>query len=335
MQTPKQPGEILSPDQFPSLDQGTPLHAVHMRWSSNADAALYWFRFGLQIIPLIPGTKKTAVKWDSWFAGLSAKKIAAYWKQHPDHELGFIVGDDLIVFDADSPLSIAALTGLEESFGITPGMIVKTTKGEHHYFRRAKGTVAIQNSHSTADHPERLDVKTGRALIILPPSTGKTLITGMEDADIVRSVKLAEVDQDFIDAVFLHNGMPPPRLSITIPRSTSRPKDGHLRLLQVLLNRIDANCGYDDWTHVGMALHRESAGSDQGYELYDAWSSTGKTYKGSRETAAKWRSFRSDYEGGYTKATLFRMAQKAGFSTEDIYDEAEPFEMLEGEDGTS
>jgi hypothetical protein len=302
---------------------------------SYADAALSLFRAGYQVIPVAPGSKRTAVKWNPWLTKLSSKAIVDYWKRHPDHELGCIVGDELIVFDADSPLSIAALTGLEESFGITPSMIVKTTKGEHHYFLRAKGTVAIQNSHSTADHPERLDVKTGRALIILPPSKGKALITGMEDGGIVRADKLVEADQDFVDAIYLHNGLPLPHLSVPVRRSTTGPKTGHLHLLQILLNHLDASCGYDDWVRVGMALANSARGSQEGYRLFDDWSSRSHKYKGDGETLAKWRSFRSDCEGGYRISTLFYMAQKAGFSTEDIYDEAEPFEMLEGEDGTS
>jgi hypothetical protein len=115
----------------------------------------------------------------------------------------------------------------------------------------------------------------------------------------------------------------------------SEPKTGQLHVLEVLLSHLHSDCGYDDWLHVGMALCHETGGSDDGYELYDAWSSTGNTYKGASETATKWRSFRSDCDGGYTIGTLFWMAKMGGFSAEDIYDEAEPFEMLEGEDGPS
>jgi hypothetical protein len=66
-------------------------------------AALYWFKFGFNVIPILPDAKKTAVKWDPWLKELSIEKIAEYWSKHPDHEVGFIVGDDIIVFDADSP----------------------------------------------------------------------------------------------------------------------------------------------------------------------------------------------------------------------------------------
>lgn len=298
---------------------------------SFAVAALYWYERGLQVIPLIPGTKKTAVQWDSWLAGLSTKKIAAYWKQHPDHELGFIVGDDVIVLDADAPESIAALVAIEKAFNITPNLVVKTKRGQHHYYRRAADAFAKTDSHSTDQHPERLDVKAARSMVILPPSTGKGILVYSAG----HASQLIEVKQDFIDAVFLHNEKPLPRPSVATPRSITAPKTGHLRVLQVTVRHLDADCGYDDWTHVGMAIHFETCGSDEGYELFDTWSSNGKKYDGPRATVAKWRSFRADCVGGYTIRTLFRMAAKVGINIEMIMAEAEPFDTWEGEDEQS
>jgi len=91
------------------------------------EAALYYFERGYKVIPIESKTKRTAVKWDPWLANLSKQKIRDYWLQNPTHELGFIVGDDLIVFDADSPESMAALVEIEKAFGITPNLITKTT----------------------------------------------------------------------------------------------------------------------------------------------------------------------------------------------------------------
>ncbi len=298
-------------------------------WRCFAAAALFWYELGLQVIPLIPGTKKTAVKWDPWIADLSPGKIATYWKQHPDHELGFIVGDDIVVLDADAPESVAALFAIEEAFNITPNLVVKTTRGKHHYFRLAPGTFAKTDSHGTADHPERLDVKAKRSMVVLPPSTGKAVLY----IPAGPGSQLVEVNQAFIDAVFLHNGRPVPRPTVATPRSVYEPRAGHLRLLQVTVSHIDADCGYDDWTHAGMALHRETGGSDDGYALFDSWSRTGTKYDGPKATAAKWASFRSDTEGGFTIRTLFWMAEAAGFSCEQILAEAEPFDTGEGEDG--
>ena len=98
------------------------------------NSALNWYKFGFAIIPIIPGKKQSAVKWNPWLDGLSTKSIKSHWDKHPNHELGFIVGHDVIVFDADSPESIAALAKLEKTFDADPNLTVTTTKGLHHYF---------------------------------------------------------------------------------------------------------------------------------------------------------------------------------------------------------
>ncbi len=234
----------------------------------------------------------------------------------------------MLALDADAPESLAALVAIEKKFGITPNLVIQTRRGQHHYFRLAPGAFAKNDSHGTADHPERLDVKVKRSMVVLPPSTGKSILV----ADAGNAGELTEVSQEFIDAVFMHNGARLPRPSVSTLRSPSVPKTGTIRLLQVILSHLDADCGYDDWTAVGMAVHNETGGSDDGYALYDAWSSIGAKYVGPKATAAKWKSFRSDYERGYSIRTLFRMARAAGVSEEEICTEAEPFEVLEGED---
>ena len=140
-------------------------------------ATLKWYKFGFQVIPIVPHTKKTAVKWDPWLEPLSILRIYRHWRNNPDHELGFIVGQEIIVFDADTPESLRRLYQIEFQFGVKPKLIVKTQKGEHHYFRLTEGTIAKSNSHCSKKHPERIDVKTGRNLVVLPPSGGKEVIS--------------------------------------------------------------------------------------------------------------------------------------------------------------
>ena len=119
-----------------------------------------------------------------------------------------------------------------------------------------------------------------------------------------------------------------------IPR-TIESASSHVHLLQAILRRINSDCVYDDWIHGGMAIHYETEGSDEGFALFDAWSSTGEKYKGIKETEAKWRSFRSDLENGYKIRTLVWMAEREGYSLEAICAEVEPFDSCEGQNGTA
>jgi len=215
-------------------------------------AALCWHEFGFQVVPIKPDTKITVVKWDPWLENLSTDQIKAHWAQYPNHEVGLIVSDNYIVFDADTPEAIAALAGIEEAFDLTSKLIIKTARGVHHYFKRALGSFAKTDSHSTADYPERIDVKTGRSMVVLPPSTGKFV----EINEAANAGELTEADQGLIDAVSRHNGREAPRKRIpspSAPKVTPANLNQKMRELNAMLDHIDPDLGYDDWVHVLMA----------------------------------------------------------------------------------
>ncbi|GAB4112414.1 MAG: hypothetical protein Fur0019_18900 [Tibeticola sp.] len=72
------------------------------------------------------------------------------------------------------------------------------------------------------------------------------------------------------------------------------------------LHAISPDVPREDWIRVGMAA--QAAGLP--FEVFDAWSSTGATYK-ARSAAEAWRSFKPD--GGIGAGTLFALARKAGW----------------------
>lgn len=286
-------------------------------------AALFWLKFGFSPIPIIPGTKKTGVTWDTWLSDLSARKIKRYWEKHPDHEVGCIVGHDIIVFDADTPMAIAALFELEKTFGSPPAFTVTTTNGEHHYFRRAPDTYAKTDSHCTEKHPERIDVRAGRGLVILPPSTGKEV--SIDEAGNV--AELTEADQEFIDAVFIHNGRNaprPPELRTPSPLPLPADMDQATSRLSAMLAHVDADCGYEDWLHGLMAIYRETGGSENGFALANVWSSKGAKYAGEEEIRIKWDSFGSYTGTPITIGTLRSMLATKGIDWIDECDALEP-----------
>lgn len=139
-------------------------------------AALLWHIFGFSVIPVIPGTKQTAVKWDSWLDSLSDASISRHWLQHPDHEIGLIVGDSYVVFDADSQAAVSVLQRMENEQGVIPLLVVKTRRGEHHYFRKDAALRGKTGGVIVGGSEDRIDIKTGRTMVILPPSTDKILV---------------------------------------------------------------------------------------------------------------------------------------------------------------
>lgn len=295
-------------------------------FASNGEAALRWFNFGFKVIPITPGTKIPAVAWNGWFSSLSSEKISTYWTAHPDYDIAFLVGEETLVLDADTSDAVSTLRTIEREYRAAPLMVVQTTRGEHHYFRLPPEVYARTDSHSTANHPERIDVKTGRTLVILPPSTGKVL----ECCHPASAKGLHDVDQDFVDAVFQHNGRPLPRRAEIAATSTDdvEPIKCDLRQLESLLAHILPDCGYEDWRNVLMALHHETGGSEDGFKLADSWSSGGKGYKGTAEIRTKWRSFQGYTGKPITIGSLIKMAQENGANVAAILGD-EPFGICE------
>ncbi len=56
-----------------------------------------------------------------------------------------------------------------------------------------------------------------------------------------------------------------------------------------MLEDWDADCDYDTWMNVGMALHHETDG--EGFDLWNDWSSKGSDYPGAEQCQYKWESF--------------------------------------------
>ena len=98
------------------------------------------------------------------------------------------------------------------------------------------------------------------------------------------------------------------------------------------LQFIDPACDYDDWLRVGMALHHESGGSEQGFHAFHEWSrkaegqvtaSGNAAYQGEDHCRKKWASFSSQPDAPVTGRTVFRMARKSGYKVRNTADQGE------------
>jgi putative DNA primase/helicase len=78
------------------------------------------------------------------------------------------------------------------------------------------------------------------------------------------------------------------------------------------LTFISPDCEYDQWLGIGMAISHASAGSRDGFSLWDEWSSEGIAYRGT-ETRYKWSTFGCCSEANVTQKTLFKIAYANGW----------------------
>lgn len=88
-----------------------------------------------------------------------------------------------------------------------------------------------------------------------------------------------------------------------IPRERREKKIDH-DALRELVTHHDPDAGYDDWVRVGMALHYETDGSDEGLAIWDQWSSLGYKYESISDLESHWRSFRLDNDNPVTADSL-------------------------------
>jgi hypothetical protein len=79
--------------------------------------------------------------------------------------------------------------------------------------------------------------------------------------------------------------------------------------LESALAHISPDIGYGEWLRVGMGIQAELGAG--GFSVFDAWSSRGSKYPGSAALEQKWKSFEPG--GGVTAATVYQMAQEAGW----------------------
>jgi hypothetical protein len=139
--------------------------------------------------------------------------------------------------------------------------------------------------------------------------------------------ELTEASQELIDAVARHNGRKAPRLPVAkTPSPLPLPADMDQATAQLaaMLQHIDPDLGYDDWTHVQMAAYHDTGGSDEAFEIVNAWSSQGHKYCGEEELRSKWNSF-GDYTGTpVTIRTLIKMLADRGIHWIDVCDAVEP-----------
>lgn len=176
-------------------------------FTSRCQAALFWLSFGLHVIPLLPGKEIPAIEPDPWLNGLCDEKVAGYFALHPDHDVGAIVGTRVVVMDTDGTESIEALRNIQKEHWIRPMLTVLTSNGRQEYFSVPEGVCVKLNSCATKDHPARINVKTGRGVIALPPSGDRSVWRKYA----ATASDLEVVSQEFIDAIFAHNRQPAPR----------------------------------------------------------------------------------------------------------------------------
>lgn len=113
--------------------------------------------------------------------------------------------------------------------------------------------------------------------------------------------------------------------------STSEPLGYSIEEINHILKDFNPSASYDEWIEVGMCLHHEMGGSQDGFDAWHAWSATGDSYVSEGDCESHWLSFRRT-DGAKTMRTLLKRGIAAGASIASPQATADDFDDMTGED---
>ncbi len=124
------------------------------------------------------------------------------------------------------------------------------------------------------------------------------------------------------------------RPAVALPPAPRELQSADLEKLRMMLTFIKPDAAgdysYDLWINkVGLALHHETQGSDDGLDLWDEWSARGHSYPGHDVCKYKWSTFSGNTNRPTTVGTLKRLARDGGY-VEDRTGDFEDLDALEG-----
>lgn len=306
---------------------------------SMVDFALQYAARGWHILPLRPRTKIPLISKKAGGRGFldattDAAQIERWWAQCPDANIGIATGaSGLVVLDPDGPEGLAELK--TASAGDLPRTLVSRTGRESgfHFIYRGTGIK------STTKKDARLDVRGSTGYIVAPPSIHPSgaVYTWLDSTSPV-----ADVPAWVAPWVSKRGGpaqpaapMPPAAGQVTrvgrglaarsVANLTESPgfSEAEADRLFSALSMIDAATDYSTWIAYGAALRDlkwHVNGTDEGFEIWDEWSSTSQgregrgAYPGREELERKWASFNREYNGVRTTvASIYKAAMERGW----------------------
>ena len=267
------------------------------------EAAIQLAKDGLAIFPC-GKDKKPLTPHGFKDASKNKPTIRNWWTRWSDAAMGVPTGEinDIVVLDVDmdsergldGEAALQALLTREDAV-ISTTRTVRTPRGGLHLYFKHPGR-PVKNS--TSKIGPGLDIKADGGYVIAPPSrngTGQAYKIEVEGPIADLPTWLAKL----IVEPFRKQASPPAKGVDDIP---DRAK------VEEALRCISANCSFDDWLRIGMALH--SWNNTEGRPLWDSWSRTAPERYEEAAIERHWKSFKP---GAVTIATMFKQAIDAGW----------------------
>lgn len=280
-------------------------------------------------------------------------QITAWWSKWPTANIAIATGpeSDLTVTDLDGPQGAQELAQLLASAVHVPStLIAQTGSGAHLYYKHsgerssARGKVHIRGAGGYVIAPPSSH-KSGRSYQWLNPGAAVLDLPEQLQAYADGGERESRPAADFaaFGAVPAHvaqmqhvgafgggaqhavRGVAARALANQAPEWTAHEE---LRLRSAV-NSIGANVGYDGFLRVGMALKalgwERGDGTDVGFDIWDQWCAKFPAFYNPATLEYKWTTFggSSAYGGAVSIASIFKMAQEAGWDARQSMSQTE------------
>jgi len=140
-----------------------------------ADSVATWRSIGASVVPIIPGTKRPAVKWTRFRKEQADRDVLELVHRFPDYDIAVVLGgaDGIVDIETDSADGEAEL--LACGLALPRTATYRSRRGSHRLYR---STVELQ----TCDLAPDVEVRATGAISVVPNSRGREwLIGGPED----------------------------------------------------------------------------------------------------------------------------------------------------------
>ncbi|MFC4667129.1 AAA family ATPase [Seohaeicola nanhaiensis] len=293
---------------------------------ANLEAALALAKAGVPVIPaeIVERPGKAPVKkpciegWQSK-ATTDPAQVRRWWKQFAHALPGIVTGprSGIAVLDLDrkdGKDGFATLRAMgHDPDGFAGPSLDTPTGGRHIYFRHSPGLRS-----TTGKIGDGVDVRAEGGFVVAPGAVNGSGVYGQ------LSGSLGDLPE------WPKRLKPPPReRKKSTGEKTGLPFAEVVDALMAIPNdgTNPDDDGRDWWLHIGMALHHETDGDEEGREAFHNWCDQHRKYDFDK-TEAAWDSFGGE---GRTAATILREAYKHGWHNAAAHERrlAEDLELLD------
>lgn len=188
--------------------------------------------------------------------------------------------------------------------------IVRTGSGGWHYYFKATGSLR-----QTLPEYPGIDFKSSG--YVVGPGSGH--LSGKKYEVFLGSIEdISEAPQELIEL-------------LKRPDAVETDGSASLTELAAMLECVDPDCEEPTWRLIGGAIHHLTGGSQDGFQLFDYWSSQGEKYGGWQECMDKWKRY-GTCPNPAGLGTLRYLAKEGGYEEPVTYVSETDWGFVEGHD---